>query len=202
MYFKVLHWFQLFDCCCSSHQIMTSPGKKTSKTLKQMHIKVIKGSWAFFLYHGLNQIPNLQINCFSDNVTQATFTLKKICSWIHFGYFAWNIYKHTISTNIYFRSDLKVCSIYTTTFFPLCQHCCFKDLTKCYRNVSTRITKISSTWNVIKNSGKACSRMCSELELRVRNSWITNQFLDSKDKRLVKLPFSTYHFFWNMATLK
>lgn len=72
--------------------------KKKLKTLKQMHIKVIKGSWAFFLYHGLNQIPNLQINCFSDKVTQATSTLKKICSWIHFGYFAWkyHFYKHLL----------------------------------------------------------------------------------------------------------
>ena len=40
-----------------------------------------------------------------------------------------------------------------------------------------------------------------EMELRVCNSWIMNQFLDSTNQKIVELSFFTYCFFQNMITL-
>ena len=40
-----------------------------------------------------------------------------------------------------------------------------------------------------------------EMELMVHNSWITNQFLDSTNQKIVKLSFFTHCFFQNMITL-
>ena len=41
----------------------------------------------------------------------------------------------------------------------------------------------------------------TEEKLRVRDSWITNRFLDPTNQKFVKLPFFKNHFFRNIITL-
>ena len=52
--------------------------------------------------------------------------------------------------------------------------------------------------------GKVFKKMInySELELRIPDSWIMNQFLDPSNQKFVKLPFFLNGFFQNMITLK